>query len=424
MGAEVLIDKRKSMQIQLQSLLNQISVIIDKERLLKQRKYDSGETFNVFEVLRLQRDEVRLHSSFIAALLDPKGPHGLKTKLLESFLQVMKADDILHDLDTVHVEREMFIGKITKSGEEGGRMDIVLMDKHKNAIVIENKIDARDQPKQLLRYDNYCNKHFKKYRIYYLTKWGVDPSVESCGGKDFDCWTASYSEDILSWLDDCIMISEMIRPVNETIKQYRTNLVEILNIMSENSEKELLYIATKDENIESTLAILENQFIIGKKIRFDFLMKLLVLAEKYGFEGDKDAAEDLADLKKYSYLCLSSPSRSNHFAVYIGDETPSNGFWFSIEATSNRKVSKAALQQLEQQWGTQDPKRKKIDYPYGWDYFWSETGKDGSGQWWKWDDPETLRAMSDGRLLAFIEKEILQKTVEQHLLEELEEDIK
>ena len=92
-GAEDLIDKFKSMQIQLQSLLNQISVIVDKEKSLRRRQYDSGETFNVFDVLRLQRDEVRLHSSFIAALLDPKGPHGLKTKLLESFLQVMQADD-------------------------------------------------------------------------------------------------------------------------------------------------------------------------------------------------------------------------------------------------------------------------------------------------------------------------------------------
>ncbi len=105
------------MQEQLQSLFNQVSVIVEEEKKLRQRKYDSGETFNVFEVLRLQRDEVRLHSSFIAALLDPKGPHGLKTKLLESFLKVMKADEILFDLDTVHVEREMFIRQITKSGD-------------------------------------------------------------------------------------------------------------------------------------------------------------------------------------------------------------------------------------------------------------------------------------------------------------------
>ena len=71
------------MQDQLQSLLNQIKVIIKEENDLKQRQYDSGETFNVFEVLRLQRNEVRLHSSFIAALLDPQGSHGLKTKPLK-----------------------------------------------------------------------------------------------------------------------------------------------------------------------------------------------------------------------------------------------------------------------------------------------------------------------------------------------------
>lgn len=412
------------MHNQLESLLNQISAIIEEEKELKQCKYDSGETFNVFKILRLQRDEVRLHSSFIATLLDPKGSHGLKTKLLESFLQVMKAEDFPIDLATTKVEREMNIGQIYKNGEEGGRMDIVLMDKNKNAIVIENKIEARDQPKQLLRYDNYCKRHFKRYRIYYLTKWGVAPSDESCGRNDFDYRTASYNEDILSWLDDCIVISEMVRPVNEAIKQYRSNLVEILNIMSENSEKEFLSIATKNENIESTLAILENQFIIGKKIRFDFLQKLIILAEEYGFEGDTEKAEDLANLKKDSYLCLSSPSRSNHFAVFIGCGRPSSGFWFSIEATSNRRVSKAALRQLEQQWGTQDPNRKKIDYPYGWDYFWSETGEDRSGQWWKWDAPETLHAMSDGRLLSFIEKEILKKIVDLHLLEDLERAIK
>ena len=412
------------MKEQLQSLLNQVSAIIEEEKKLRHRKYDSGEAFNVFEVLRLQRDEVRLHSSFIATLLDPKGPHGLKTKLLESFLRVMKAEGILNDLNKVHVEREMFIGQITKSGEEGGRMDIVLIDKHKNAIVIENKIDARDQPKQLLRYNNYCKKHFNNYRIYYLTKWGVAPSEDTCGGRFFESWTASYIEDIIPWLDDCIVLSKIIRPVNETIIQYRSNLIEILNIMSQNSKKELLSIVTKNENIESTLAILENQSNIEKKIRFDFLHKLIVLAEKYGFEGDMEEAEYLVNLDKDRYIRLSSPSRSNHFAILIGNEKPSWGFWFSIEAPGNRKISKAALKQLEQQWGLYDSENKTTDYPYGWDYFWSESGEKDSGQWYRWDAPETLRAMTDGRLLAFIEKEILQKTVERHLLEDLERAIK
>ena len=133
-----------SMQNQLESLLSQISVIIEEEKKLKQRQYDSGEAFNVFEVLKLKRNEVRLHSSFIATLLDPKGPHGLNTKLLDSFLRTMEAENILHDLATVKVETEKPIGNISKNGEEGGRMDIVLTDKYNNAIVIENKIHSRD----------------------------------------------------------------------------------------------------------------------------------------------------------------------------------------------------------------------------------------------------------------------------------------
>ena len=214
----------------------------------------------------------------------------------------MDAEGILDDLANVKVEREKFIGQISKNGDEGGRLDIILMDKHKNAIVIENKIDAYDQHKQLLRYYNYCKKHFKNYRIIYLTKSGIDPSDDSCGKCEFDYWTASYTEDILSWLDDCIELSETVRPVNETLKQYRTNLLDILNIMSQSSKSKFLSVATSDKNIESTLAILENHFSIEKKIRLDFLQKLIALAEEYGFDGDKDEAESLANLKKDTYL--------------------------------------------------------------------------------------------------------------------------
>lgn len=412
------------MKNQLESLLSQISVIIEEEKKLKQRQYDSGEAFNVFEVLKLQRNEVRLHSSFIATLLDPKGPHGLNTKLLDSFLRTMEAENILHDLATVKVETEKPIGNISKNGEEGGRMDIVLTDKYNNAIVIENKIDAKDQPKQLLRYDNYCKKNYNKFRIYYLTKWGEKASESSCGGKCIDYWTASYNEDVLTWLDKCLELSTMVPMVNATIKQYRTNLVEILNIMSQKSEKELLAVTTADKNIESTLTILENEYIIERKIRFDFLQKLISRANQYGFIADKEEAENLANLSKDSYLCLRSPSRSTNFAIFIGDESYSDGFWYSIGATSNRKITRPILQQLKQQWGKTDPKRKRIDTPYGWDYIGGDTDEKGSDQWLRWDYYETLHAMYDGRLLKYIEDKILKTTVEQHLLEDLENAIK
>lgn len=409
---------------QLQSLLDQIAVIIQKEKEIKQRQFESGETYNVFEVLKLQRSEVRLHSSFIASLLDPHGAHGLKTKPLESFLHIVQAEGILQDLSTVTVETEMYIGPISKKGDEGGRMDIVLEDKHNHAIVIENKIDAGDQPKQLLRYDNYCKKNYREgnYRIYYLTKWGVEPSEESCGGKNVDYWMASYNEDILSWLDNCMELSKMVQPVNETIKQYRTNLVEILNIMSQKSEKEFLSIVTAESNVGSTITILENSWIIERKIRFDFLQKLIALAREYGFTCDLEEAELLADLNKNSFLRLISPSRSLHYGIFIGNDTPKDGFWFAIKALDKTKISKTVLQQLKPQWG--DRRGQRIDLPYGSDYFWSKTGEEDSGGWWEWDNIETLKAMCDGQFLSFIEKEIIQTTVNNHLLENLEELLK
>ena len=410
------------MQDQLESLLKQIAAIIEEEKKQKQHKYDSGETFNVFEVLRLQRNEVRLHSSFIATLLDPNGPHGMKTKLLKSFLRVTEAEGVLDDLAAVKVEKELYVGPITKKGDEGGRMDIVLMDKHKNAVVIENKVDAKDQPNQLLRYDNYCKKHFKNYRIIYLTKWGDYCSDDSCGGRDIQYLTASYNVSILTWLDDCIALSEKIQPVNETIIQYRSNLVEILNIMSQKSENEFLSVVTDNKNIESTITILENSIIIERKIRFDFLQKLILLAEKYGFVVDKEEADHLADLEKNRYLLFKHPDHSKNYGIYIGNE---DGFyWYGIGAYGKKRITKTILQQLEPQWGSYDRRNQKIDYPYGFDYFWSETGGKDSGSWFEWDNYDTLRAMSDGRFLAFIEKKILKITVEQNLLEDLEAAIK
>lgn len=54
----------------------------------------SGVNFNVFRLLRMEEDEVRLHSRFIAELLDPKGSHGQGSAFLELFLrQVDEKED-------------------------------------------------------------------------------------------------------------------------------------------------------------------------------------------------------------------------------------------------------------------------------------------------------------------------------------------
>ena len=64
--------------MELNDLLMEISKIclIEQERMKhKQRK---GDCFNVFNTLGLRSNEVRLHSAFLAELLNPDGNHGLK----------------------------------------------------------------------------------------------------------------------------------------------------------------------------------------------------------------------------------------------------------------------------------------------------------------------------------------------------------
>lgn len=81
------------------------------------------------------------------------------------------------DFNTInaHVETEYYIGKISEDGTRGGRTDIILLDDHNHAVIIENKIGALEQETQLERYNNYAkDKKFSDYRLLYLTPEGND----------------------------------------------------------------------------------------------------------------------------------------------------------------------------------------------------------------------------------------------------------
>ena len=57
----------------LKSILKNVSDIVLIEQTEQKEKWERGECFNVFRVLGLSTSEVKLHSAFIAELLNPKG---------------------------------------------------------------------------------------------------------------------------------------------------------------------------------------------------------------------------------------------------------------------------------------------------------------------------------------------------------------
>ncbi|MDD6784530.1 MAG: PD-(D/E)XK nuclease family protein [Prevotellaceae bacterium] len=264
----------------MQSLLHKVNQLVQEEKILKREKERRGENFNIFEVMHAQRDEVYTHSAIIASLLDPMWNHGCKSTFLKVFVDLLKESlpnvdfSFDTDLEKCHVYVEYNIGNISSGNESGGRIDIIIQsEKRDKAIIIENKIYADDQKKQLYRYKNYAQTHYKSYIILYLTLDGHVPSNDSTSGdmfsmeegKDFFC--IDYKSFIRDWLICCKEKAASSPVVRETITQYYNLILKLTNQDMESSTKEKLVdlLANKD-NIAAMFKI--------KSVHYDVLNKI------------------------------------------------------------------------------------------------------------------------------------------------------
>lgn len=145
----------------LQNLLNQVETITRKNNEILDA---SGSRFNLFRIFGVDHYE-NTHSAIIAELLNPEGTHGLKHKFLECFLETVNVHNLLPHFDCENCKVK------TEADTNNGRIDILITDNNRNAIIIENKIYANDQWEQLRRYNDYAQKEYgdNKYVIYYLT---------------------------------------------------------------------------------------------------------------------------------------------------------------------------------------------------------------------------------------------------------------
>lgn len=260
----------------IQNLLNQIGIIAKKNNEILDA---IGGRFNVFNIIGLASDEVRLHSALLAELLRPNGSHGLKDEFLQEFLKQLNIKDF--DYKTATVKVEMIIGKVTDV--EGGRIDIVLVDNSGFAIIIENKIYAGDQNAQLIRYNNYAKtKHYGKYKILYLT---LDSHLanELSTGNTIEYTPISYAKDIHNWLEVCLSKAVRLPIVRETISQYITLIKQLTNqdMSTINKEEVVNTILSNPANLEAAFSIIENQSAIKDKIIADFFnVKLKEIAKE------------------------------------------------------------------------------------------------------------------------------------------------
>ncbi len=277
--------------------LKEIEAIIKKYDSLA---LESGENFNVFNILDLGSREVRLHSALIAELLNPKGNHGLGTAMLSNFINIVKTkkdpstDDEYFDrfINTAtKIEPEKWIVNSKNEISTRGYIDILIQSANKDAIIIENKIYAEDQEAQLRRYHEYQ----KNATIIYLTLDGKDADNETTKNDQnpndiINPILISYKTDILKWLEKCKENTIQHPLVSATLTQY-IYLIKQLTHQSNNKMKNEIVdlILEKPEHIQIAQEIWKNK----EAIKYKIIEKLMVkLGEKAG-EEHKDWVFDI-----------------------------------------------------------------------------------------------------------------------------------
>ena len=309
---------------------------------------ENGEKFNYFSVLKIEKAEVK-HSAFIAELLNPKGLHGQGDIFLKLFIELYYP---IFQTKNTKVQIEKDLGKEINEEmkeEKIGRTDIFITNKT-NCIVIENKIDAGEQSKQLERYHKYCTKNFpNKFKLFYLTREGefAKDADNLEKGKDYFC--ISYRKDLLEWLKKCLEKCENKPVLCQSISQYISIIKKITNQINSKAMEEIHKVIRENLNAAKSISEEYDKILtdVSNGLRNDVLKRLRTEypqanIETGDFGRDSWASSiwiDSIDNLNERIGIESFNTKGKHFgsALFIGKFI--NSIWVeTIEIMSNDKL--------------------------------------------------------------------------------------
>lgn len=439
----------------IQQLLQEAQPILQKSKAEKKEREAKGEYFSVFEYLNFSRFEEQLHTPFLRMLLDKDANHGVGKGFLEAFLKMVEKNlksDFQYDINSSHVEyQDVYLGckEISEDGTStGGKIDILLHDDKKHAIIIENKFDrygnpAQDQEKQLERYYNYGkdDKKYEDFILIYLTPSGQYASENSTGPNKITYYRMSYdlSDDkdkpnILSWLDECLNISKGCPRIHEVIKQYITYIKNTRQIMEKEDQKELLNLLLSEENVDVTLGILRDEQMIKEKIRRDFCDQLVKLAGEYGLELREQYNDNIVTWNSdYGWMIFVGKKRlQSQVGFVVGNFSRKNeeyggmlyglsiinGYFSNLGELKNVFKIESSDSNDQPLFDSEKENHKlpenkgnfKREFPFGYSFLYDED-RAKVKRWFDWDDVQTLADMHNGKMLDFMRTrfEILKK---------------
>ena len=349
-------------ELNIQRFFQEVASICALEQAQQEERNRKGENYNLFSILSIERYELK-HSALIANLLDPKGSHGCGDAFLRAFFEIaLKGTAYPFEECTLpHSYTEYYTGPI--AGDTGGRIDI-LVTSSDYGLIIENKIYAGDQDKQLTRYDNYGKETFGAggYLLVYLTLYGYDASKESTATKSAEevgYLRLSYAEDILRWLEQCVRLADNKPLVRESLNQYIRTIKQLTyQDMNQENIQKIIDLAVDHPEVVATLSSKRDAIAQGirKKYIFD---KLKEYADQKGWLFDdteitNPQGEPNIRFRKEGWdgsiiISADSENKKSNYGWWMN-------LWIGIDSKEAGAKKLACLE------------KQSPEYPMGWEY--------------------------------------------------------
>lgn len=361
----------------LQYFLKELNLLREKYLIANEKR----EQFNIFTtLLDPYNTEVELHSRFMSSLLDPKGNHRMGTTSIEILLEELGSEMPI----TPNIEVIPNNEKWTEHKE----IDILIIDRvAKNALIIENKINARDSNHddrgQLEGYYQQLMSEgipADNIEVYYLTLDRHEPSAESLNtngetpelAEKVQC--IDYGTEITNWLKSLVKEAYNAPFLRESINQY----INLINNMTGNIEieerLELMSLVGKNkDNLESAKLLLENFKHICWHTIDCFNREL-----QEDLESQKITILEAPDEETITWVVHGGPKQRNvpfnyEFEGKDGlvwtleaDLNDVNGFYIGLSKEKNKKLTKEQKQGIKEY--VADNNLDKNEYWYFWKY--------------------------------------------------------
>ena len=349
-------------KLDIQRFFQEVASICALEQAQQEERNRKGENFNLFSILSIERYELK-HSALIANLLDPKGSHGCGDAFLRAFFEIaLKGTAYPFESSTPLDSRtEHYTGPI--AGDTGGRIDILVKSSH-YGLIIENKIYAGDQDKQLIRYDNYGKEIFGAdgYLLVYLTLYGYDASKESTATKSAEevgYLRLSYAEDILRWLEQCVRLADNKPLVRESLNQYIRTIKQLTyQDMNQENIQTIIDLAVDHPEVVATLSSKRDAIAQGIREKYIFA-KLKEYADQKGWlyddsESSYNEEEPKIRFRKEGWdgsiiISADSENKKSNYGWWMN-------LWIGIDSKEAGAKKLACLE------------KQSPEYPMGWEY--------------------------------------------------------